>query len=177
MFSNCAAGEDSWVPWTARRTNQSILKEINPEYLLEELMLKLKLHYFGPLMQRANSLEKTLMLGKIEDRRRKGWQMMRWMHSIIDTMDMSLSKLWEVDREEQGSLACCSPWSHKESDTTEQLKSKNNQYIMLKQCVLPILLRTTPDQFVHLGCGPTQPLAITYDVPIHWSLKETIHNP
>jgi len=77
----------------------------------------------------------------------------------------------------QGSLAYCSPWSHKESDTTEQLKSNNNQHIMLKQRVLPVLLRTTQGQFVHLGCGATQPLAITYDVPVHCSLKTASITP
>ena len=81
------------VPWTARRSNQSILKEISPEYSLERLMLKLKFQYFGHLMQRTNSLEKTLMLGKIEGIRRRGWQRMRWLNDITDLMDMNLRKL------------------------------------------------------------------------------------
>ena len=105
------------VPWTAKRSNQYILKEIRPEYSLEGLMQQLKLQYFGHLMRRADSLEKTLMLGKIEGRRRWGRQRMKWLDGITDSMDMNLSKLWEIVI--QGSLACRSPWGRKESDMTE----------------------------------------------------------
>ena len=105
------------VTWTARRSNQSILKEISPEYSLEGLMLKLKLQYFGHVMRRTDSLEKTLMLGGIGGRRKRGRQRMRWLEGITDSMDTSLSKLQEMVRDRKAWCAF-SPWGCKESNTT-----------------------------------------------------------
>ena len=106
------------VPWTARRSNQSILKATNPEHSLEGLMLKLRLQYFGHLMQRADSLEKILMLGKTEGRRRQGQQRMRCLESITNSMDMSLSKLSEIVKDRKAWHRGCSPWGCKESNST-----------------------------------------------------------
>ena len=101
MLSNWSARENSWVLWGARRSNQSILKEINPIYSLEGLILKIKLQYFGYLMRRADSMEKTLMLGKTEGKKRRGQQRIRWLNSITDSMDISLSKLWVMVKERE----------------------------------------------------------------------------
>ena len=123
------------VPWPARRSNQSILKEINPEYSLEGLMLKLKLQYFGHLMWRTVSLEKILMLGMTEGRRRMGRQRIRWLDGITNSMDMSLSKLRKLVMDR----ACCSPWSRKESDMTERLNWTELNWTEMSASILIIL--------------------------------------
>ena len=117
------------VPWVARRSNQSILKEINPEYSLEGLMLSLKPQYFGHLMWRADSLEKILMLGKIEGRRRRGWQRMRWLDVITDSVDIIEMVRWQTPRdgEGRGKLMCCSPWGLKEFDVTKWLNKNQTE--------------------------------------------------
>ena len=122
------------VSWIAGRSNYSILKEINHEYLLELLILNLKLQYFSYLIQRADSLEKILMLGNIEGKKRGRGQRTRWLDSIMDSMDMSLNKLWKMgDGERQGSLRCCSPSGHKGLDTTEWLNNMGFCYFFGKK--------------------------------------------
>ena len=130
-FQTCCWRRLLRVPWTERRSNQSILKGINPEYSLEGLMLKLKLLYFGHLIQRADSLEKILMLGKIKGRRRRGWQRMRWLGGITDSKDINLSRLWEIVKDRE--TWCASVHGgHKESNRTQQLNNNSNKgYTML----------------------------------------------
>ena len=123
MLLNCGVVDDLKVPRTARRSNQSILKEVSPEYSLEGLMLKLKLHFFGHLVRRTDSFEKTLMMGKIEGGKRRGRQRMRWLDGITNSMDVEFEQDFGVG-DGQGSLACCNPWVRKELDTTERMNKK-----------------------------------------------------
>ena len=141
QLSNCDAGENSWESLGLQgdqspssvnlkgKQSPSEIQENNPEYSLVGLMLKLKWQCFGHLMQRANSLEKTLMMGKIEGRRRRGRQRVRWLNGISDSVDMSLSQLWEIEKDRR--LVCFSPWGHKKSDTTEWL----NNMPLIFQCL------------------------------------------
>ena len=139
LFSSLLSPDDVWVPriQEGRKSHPavevSLFKKnlthlINPEYSLEGLMLKLQ--YFDHLIRKAYSLEKTLMLGKIEVKRRRGWQRMRWLNGVTDSMDRSLSNLEEITKG-KGSLACCSPWGHKESNMTERLNNYNKIYICI----------------------------------------------
>ena len=127
------------IPWTARRPKQSILKETSPAYSLERLMLKLQLQYFGHLMWRTDSFEKSLMLEKFEGEMRRGRQRVRWLDGIIDSMNMSLSKL----RDRQGSLACCSPWDLKELETTDRLNK------LTEATPSVVLCNSSPRKLIH----------------------------
>ena len=138
------------VPWTTRRSNQSILKEISPGCSLEGLLLKLKLQSFGHLMGRADSFEKTMMLGKIEGRRRRGRQRMRWLDGITDSVDTSLSKLRELVMDR----GCCSSWGGQESDTTERLNWTELEGLLFSVCLL---------------------LSICYPYQAQWSSVSQIH--
>ena len=142
------------VLWTARRSNESIVKEISPEYSLEGLMLKLKLQYFGHLMWRTDSLEKTLMLGKIEGRRKRGWQRIRWLDGITDSMDMSLSELQELVMDRQAWWATIHLVTKSRNDCTERLSlSIYNEASLVAQTVrnMPVMWETLETQVWSLG--------------------------
>ena len=171
------------VPWTAKRSNQSILREISPEYSLERLMLKLKFQYFGHLMWRIDSLEKTLMLGGIEGRRRRGWQRTRWLDGVTHSIAMNLSKLWEMvmDREVGGAAVHgvakrrtrLSDWAHTPTISRSLLKFMSIELVMPSNYILCLPLLLLPSIFPSIKVFSDE-LALHIRWPKYWSFSFSI---